>query len=167
MGGIGNVAIDDLTVNADRDNDGSHTFETTEHKDNFALDGTATTSFAASPTYDSAGNLTYDSYVYSVKKAPADGDGIPVPTSRGVPGNLSTGIQVKVPANAVAFVSGLRPVIADSEHPSPRQAPVARSRRVSGLVLALLLVALAAILFLMGAVVFRARRQRRMPPPAS
>ena len=118
-------------------------------------------------TVPSAGNLTYDSYVYSVKKAPADGDGIPVPTSRGVPGNLSTGIQVKVPANAVAFVSGLRPVIADSEHPSPRQAPVARSRRVSGLVLALLLVALAAILFLMGAVVFRARRQRRMPPPAS
>jgi len=97
----------------------------------------------------------------------ADGDGIPVPTSRGVPGNLSTGIQVKVPANAVAFVSGLRPAIADSAHPSPRQAPVARSRRVSGLVLVLLLVALATILFLMATVVFRARRQRRMPPRAS
>jgi hypothetical protein len=107
----------------------------------------------------SGGSLTYDSYLYSPRRAPADGDGIPLPTSTGVSGNLSNGVQVKVPANSVAFVSGLRPVPSDSGRSPRRQAPVARSGRASHLVVAVLLTLLATTVFLMATAIVRARRR--------
>lgn len=126
-------------------------------------------------TVPSGGNLTYDSYLYSPKRAPADRDGTPVPKAAGVPGNLSNGIQVKVPANSVAFVSGLQPVPPaagpdsgrSARPPAPVARSVARSGRAPGLVLVLLLILIATIVVLIGAVVLRARQRRRTRPSAS
>ncbi len=61
-GGATYVAIDDLTVKADRNGDG--TYETIEHVESFTLDGNGYD--AQTLTYDQAGNLTYDGvYTYS------------------------------------------------------------------------------------------------------
>ena len=56
-------SVDDLTVKADRDANGS--YEVTEHKDGFTLDGSGYDD--SEPTHDAAGNLTWDgifSYTY-------------------------------------------------------------------------------------------------------
>jgi hypothetical protein len=111
-------------------------------------------------TVPSGGALAYDTYQYSARRSPADGAGIPVPRSAGASGNLSNGIEVKVPANAVVFVSGLKPGAPDAARSAPRRSPVARSARVSGVVLALLLILIATILSLIATVALRARRQR-------
>lgn len=75
------ASVESFTLKADRDANGS--YETTEHVENFVLDGSGYAN--ETPTYDKNGNLTYDgvfSYTYDawnrlvkVAKAYRDGNG--------------------------------------------------------------------------------------------